>query len=355
MVILKSKNFWFGLVLFVAVFFVFLYKLLDSAVYINDGDKTIVTITSESNPLKILDGAGVKYGAQDLIDYTLESNAVSTISITRSYPVYVSVDGQTKLVYSLGETVGEILKDMGVKLREFDEINMQNDYVPLSKEAIVITRVDYREYESKEPIPKTVTTKQSSLIRLGTTKIIEQGQDGAKLFKYRDRIENGVVVDTECISEETLKQPTEEFRLKGSKDQVSNLDYSDEFPLDENGIPKNYMQIFQNQRATGYWRGGTPWGANGMLCEAGTVAVRSSQIPFGSKLYIRTSSGDFIYGYALANDTGSALVDNVIDVDLFYDTYEESKWNSVRWVDIYVLEWGNNKYYKPKTDVDVLN
>ena len=35
---------------------------------------------------------------------------------------------------------------------------------------------------------------------------------------------------------------------------------------------------------------------------------------------------------------GSGLVDGLIDVDLFYDTYEESKLNSVRWVDIYILE-----------------
>ena len=67
-------------------------------------------------------------------------------------------------------------------------------------------------------------------------------------------------------------------------------------------------------------------------------AVRPEEIPYGSKLYIRSSSGSFIYGYAVANDTGSGLVDGLIDVDLFYDTYEESKLNSVRWVDIYILE-----------------
>ena len=37
--------------------------------------------------------------------------------------------------------------------------------------------------------------------------------------------------------------------------------------------------------------------------------------------------------------TGSGLVDGLIDVDLFYDTYEESKLNSVRWVDIYILDY----------------
>ena len=54
--------------------------------------------------------------------------------------------------------------------------------------------------------------------------------------------------------------------------------------------------------------------------------------------YIRTPGGGFIYGYAVANDTGTGLVEGIIDVDLFYDTYEQSVLNSVRWVDIYILE-----------------
>lgn len=128
---------------------------------------------------------------------------------------------------------------------------------------------------------------------------------------------------------------------------VSNLDWSEEYPLDENGIPITYKAVLREQKATGYWRGGNAWGAGSHIsqaktgvynCTAGTVAVRPDEIPYGSKLYIRSSSGSFIYGYAVANDTGSGLVDGIIDVDLFYDTYEESKMNSVRWVDIYILE-----------------
>ena len=34
-----------------------------------------------------------------------------------------------------------------------------------------------------------------------------------------------------------------------------------------------------------------------------------------------------------------------MDVDLFYETYQESVLNSLRTVDIYVLEWGNGTLY----------
>ena len=48
-----------------------------------------------------------------------------------------------------------------------------------------------------------------------------------------------------------------------------------------------------------------------------------------------------MYGYALASDTGGFISGEVgVDVDLFYETYRESALNSLRTVDIYVLEWG---------------
>ena len=78
----------------------------------------------------------------------------------------------------------------------------------------------------------------------------------------------------------------------------------------------------------------------------GTIAVDPKEYPYGTKLYIRSSDGSFVYGYALASDTGG-FVDGAVDVnvDLFYETYRESALNSLRTVDIYVLEWGNGTLY----------
>lgn len=136
-------------------------------------------------------------------------------------------------------------------------------------------------------------------------------------------------------------------QIRAQTAAISNLDWSDQFPLDENGIPIGYKAVLREQRATGYWRSGNVYGAGSRACQAktgvyyctaGTVAVRSNEIPYGTKLYIRTQGGGFIYGYAVANDTGTGLVEGLIDIDLFYDSYEESKLNSVRWVDVYILE-----------------
>ena len=42
----------------------------------------------------------------------------------------------------------------------------------------------------------------------------------------------------------------------------------------------------------------------------GNVAVNPNIIPYGTKLYICSPDGQFIYGYAVAADTGGALMNN---------------------------------------------
>jgi 3D (Asp-Asp-Asp) domain-containing protein len=59
------------------------------------------------------------------------------------------------------------------------------------------------------------------------------------------------------------------------------------------------------------------------------VAVDPNVIPLGTRLYIPG------YGEALAADTGSAVIGNIID--LGFADYEVPDWHT-RWVTVYILE-----------------
>ena len=54
--------------------------------------------------------------------------------------------------------------------------------------------------------------------------------------------------------------------------------------------------------------------ATGAKCEVGVVAVDPRVIPLGTKLYIETLDGSFVYGYCSAEDTGGAIKGNKIDL-----------------------------------------
>lgn len=66
------------------------------------------------------------------------------------------------------------------------------------------------------------------------------------------------------------------------------------------------------------------------------IAVDSSVIPLGTKVYIEGLNGAWDYGYAVAADTGSAIKN--LKIDLYMDTHEECFVWGVKKVNVYVVE-----------------
>lgn len=336
-----SKTLWFSAAGAVLSAGIFSTLILSRVVYIVDGNHTRVSFHHFSNlhdVKKLLEANQIVTTENDRIEYRLpEYGKPGEVVIRRGFPVTVTADGETQTLNWIEGTVEQLLRTAEVRLGPHDKISLPLGHVLAPYEDVEIVRVAYRSYEVEVKVEKTVTRKGTSLIKLGKTKVLQTGSDGLRVDFYDEILENGEVVETVQTGSRTVKEVTEEIILVGDGSAISSLDYSAQFPL-KDGIPVKYKKVLTHQRATGYWRAGRPWGASGGRCFAGTVAVRANEIPYGTKMYIRTPDGKFIYGYAVANDTGTALMDGIIDVDLFYDTYEESCLNGVRWVDIYILE-----------------
>lgn len=77
--------------------------------------------------------------------------------------------------------------------------------------------------------------------------------------------------------------------------------------------------------------------ATGVTAYHGGVAVNPNIIPYGSKLYIVSTDGSFVYGYATAVDTGGALMSGTAIVDCFYNTYDECVNFGRRNVNVYIV------------------
>jgi 3D (Asp-Asp-Asp) domain-containing protein len=88
--------------------------------------------------------------------------------------------------------------------------------------------------------------------------------------------------------------------------------------LDENGKPIKYLSK-TTLRATAYTHTGNKM-ATGKYPTPGYVAVDPKEIPYGTKMYIVSADGKYVYGYAIAADTGGFIHDTRADMDLFLDT-----------------------------------
>ena len=75
--------------------------------------------------------------------------------------------------------------------------------------------------------------------------------------------------------------------------------------------------------------------ASGMMFRVGVVAVDRKQIPLGTKLYIESLDGKYVYGYCIAADTGGAIKGN--KVDLAMNTKSECFQFGRRQVRVYIF------------------
>ena len=104
--------------------------------------------------------------------------------------------------------------------------------------------------------------------------------------------------------------------------------------VDANGNVLNVARVITGE-CTAYTGGGIT--ATGAPAAVGRVAVNPNIIPYGTKLYIASPDGSVVYGYAIASDTGGALMSGRVLVDLYYNTLGECVNFGRRQMNVYIL------------------
>ncbi len=310
---------------------------LINTICINDEGTTLMLRTTEQDPQVLLEENGIYTLSTDLVHFSGIEGGYGEINITRSFPVTVSADQRNYTRFVTGGTVQDVLTELGVDYDGNDILTPDPEKTLEENDHISLQRVDYVTRSEEVAIPHETETKPSPLLRNGRTITLQSGSDGTKVLSYMQRTVDGVVEEEELVGEAVTKSPVKTKVLVGADVMVSPLDFGVE--TDANGAPVNYSRVLTDQVSTGYnIRRSNVRGASGMKLSAGYVAVRADEIPYGTRMYITASDGSWTYGYAIAADTGLALVDGLIDVDLYYDTYRESCLNGRQNVNIYILD-----------------
>ncbi len=310
--------------------------LLDEFVIV-DGN-TIYRITAHAETAQdAVTSAGIKLSNGDVVT-TKDENGKTVISIDRT---------QSQLNAAKNNANGSVIKDSEL----LDSATNSSDIVIGDSTSNVQNSGVIFEYETKTEIIKhgTKTVKSRELDK-GTTKITK-GSDGEKQVVYKNVIVNGVVVATEVYSEKVITKAVDEVktigtRVKLSSDKavmtsddvksVSQIKPSKPIELDKNGVPVSYADCISG-KASAYW--GDKWTATGVASKPGYIAVNPNQIPYGTKMYIVSQDGKYVYGYCIAADTGGfAYNGSGRIVDLRFPDSKQGYAFGVRMVNIYILE-----------------
>lgn len=315
------------------------YVMVNLSVFtVVDGDKSHTVTILSRDPADALLAAGVSLSEDD--DYEVEEELL--IDIDRAINVRVTVDGSTSLVRLTEGTVADALELAGITLNKFDRISVSTTSPVEEGMNVLVERVKYEEYTVEKTVEFETIKRYTNTLKKGKKLTIENGKNGKTAYTYRKCIVDGKVVDTVLVGKKVVKEPVNRVVLVGTVVGTPMSPCPFDIELDEAGQPVNFKKLF-TESATAYFAPPGKGTSIGMKAQVGVVAVDPRKIPYRSKLYIVSPDGSYVYGYAIAGDTGGAMRAGKAIVDLYMNTYEECCQFGRRKMNVYILEYPDKK------------
>lgn len=343
--ILRSsmKKQWFGIAVFALMAFLALIlmtgvTMFTNRVYITDGEQVRCILTTDEKLEDILKENEYTIGADDAVEFDGFKDNVGNILILRAFDVSVTSDGQARSISIAKGTVSDVLAKAGIAVGDDDLMNIGLAEPVQAGTQIVIQRVVYEDVTTQSAIPFETTQKFSANYAKGTQIVSVEGQEGVLETITRHTYIDGKLSASQVVSEAVAQEPVGQVVTVGTSYRAPVSTIAPEtLVLDEKGAPVSYTKVLTGKSAAYSAKPGAKT-ASGRTAQVGYVAVDPKIIPYGTKLYIASTNGKRVYGYAVAADTGTALLDGRIMVDLFFDSYQASCNWGIQQVNIYILE-----------------
>ncbi len=307
-------------------------------VTIIDKDREVIVSTIRSNMDSVLKAANIELSQSDVVVPSKDTKLTDglIINIVRADQHEISVDDHVISHSTTLKTVGEIIADAGVELDAVDLVYPSRGVEVSGPVSIEVIRVTEDVIESTLAMPYGTIIEVSSDLEAGETVRMQTGQNGEKIMKYRVIYEDGEEIRRELIEESVTVEPIPEKLQRGRENLY----------VTSRGRPLRYQKVYI-MRATAYDLSFQSCGKypdhpeygitySGTQARPGVVAVDPRVVKLGSKLYIESMDRMPDYGFAKAEDTGSAIKGN--RVDLFIENRTQALRYGVRTVKVYVLE-----------------
>ena len=242
-------------------------------------------------------------------------------------------------------TVADALAYLNIKTTKNDKLSVAENLQVTDGMKLEIVEIKTKTVKKTEAVAFKTVEKESSTLYIGETSVETEGVEGERTIVTKETYENGEKTDTEEVSNEITKKPVDKVVLVGTAEKVNYFN-NDGDKVSVNSSGNTITDKFGNEisysyclsgPATAYYAYAGAGTATGRLARYGVVAVDPDEIPYGSILYIVSDDG-FVYGYAVAGDTGGFIYYTDVLVDLFFPTYDDCCNFGLRNVNVYVLE-----------------
>lgn len=300
---------------------------------INDGDRVLIHTTYTTDPVEVLNEAGLSLDEDDI--YTTQPGpGVSEITVQRRQAITLIRNGQTTEVFSYGETVEQLLERMELELTAEDYVSQPLNAETYDGMELVVSRAIRMEQTYTSAIPFETVYCQDPSIPEGEEVVLTAGVQGSMSHTDVVYYAGGEEVNRIAVSQTITSQPVNALVAVGTGAKQPNQGGT---VVTACGQTLEYTRKL-TVKASAYSRfdeGCDDYTATGTFARYGVVAVDPSVIPMGSKLYIVSNDGVYIYGVCAAEDTGGSIKGDRID--LCFDSVQECLMFGRRDCTVYVL------------------
>lgn len=312
-----------------------------------NGNNANILAANEGTVAQAVKAAGMTISANDKVSLSSNTQRIpdTKIQISEWYSVNFNIRGKKSVKQVPAGTVQEALDFLGVKMGKNDVLNVSKDKKISDNFNITVQTVTHKDVESTETISYKTINKDTSELYKGETKVDTDGENGVRTIVTRETYINGKLSSKKEVSNKITKEAVNEVVLNGTAEKVSkvqtnsgsiSVNETDKKLTDVNGKTVSYSRVLTGS-GTAYTAPAGASTSTGRLAQYGVVAVNPNVIPYGSNLYIVSNDGEIVYGYAVAGDTGGAMMAGDAICDLYYPTFDDCSVFGRRDITIYVL------------------
>ena len=268
--------------------------------------------------------------------------------------------GTAALVGALGVALGNMVGSLTVGKKKYAEVESEILALKAKADALqeqLLALVD-KDAEAFAPLAAAYG------LPAGEEKVLVEGTDGLNHYTAQITYENGQEVQRTILTQQLVRAAQDEVILRGVDRSVMDqtFTHTDDYiipnsqytytppeataasaAVEHKTVPGTTLTYHSAVRFTGtaYTCNSPNYLGNGKTytgtdARVGVVAVDPEIIPLGTRMYIASADGEYIYGYCVAEDTGSLISGTI--VDLYYDTHEACMDFGRRDVIIYFLD-----------------
>ena len=298
-------------------------------IYLDNSGSLTTIYTTKATVGEALHDEGINLYLGDKVDPSLGSSisADMQVSIQRSKPATIQVDGRLIKTRTQGETVSEALAQEGVALLGKDYTMPGVDAPIVGEAAIRVVRVTEEMAIEQDPISFETAWQPDPNLELDHQQLDQEGEDGITKRRIHVVYEDGQEVERSLEAEWVDHEPKNKVIAYGIKIVLRELE-----------TPGGDLTYWRKVRAlatsytaatSGKSRDHPQYGITrlGLQMRGGIVAVDPQVINLETEMYVPG------YGVGVAGDTGGKVRGR--HVDLGYEEDELRLW--YEWVDVYLL------------------